>query len=169
MIHRGAIVAGAAAIFLAATASAQPAAAPAPAPPLPYGTPLNAAQAQAAMTAAEGEARRNGWTVTIAVIEPNGQLMAFRRLDGASYGSIDAAMGKARTAAFFRQPSSASGERLAAGNLSPLAVPNMLPVQGGVPIVAGGRIIGAIGVSGATAQQDEDLATLGAKAASAVN
>lgn len=153
-------------VLITGAAQAQPAQAPAPTAPLLYGNPLNAAQAQAAVDAAEAEARRNGWSLSIAVLEPNGQLAAFKKLDGASYGSIEVAMGKARTAAFFRGPSKVYADMVARGGTSILAVPHMLPAQGGVPIIAGGKVIGAIGISGAQASQDEQAAMAGAKAAS---
>lgn len=132
----------------------------------PYGQALSAAQAQAAMDAAEAEARRHGWAVSIAVLEPNGQLVAFKKLDDASYGSSEIAMGKARTAAFFRRPSKDFADRLVQGATGLLAMPQMTPARGGVPIIADGKIIGAIGVSGVESAQDEQAALAGAKAAS---
>ena len=120
------------------------------------------------MTAAEAEARRNDWRVAITIIEPNGALAMFKKLDGAPYSAVDVSMGKARTAAFYRRPSKNFADGLAQGNLTVLTVSNMLPAQGGAPIVVSGRIIGTIGVSSATSEQDEQVANAGVAAAAGV-
>lgn len=123
---------------------------------------LEAAKAMAA--AAEAEARRNDWGVAIAVVDVAGQLILFHRLDGVQSASLDIAIQKARTAARFRRPTKALEDALAAGRTALLGVDGMLPLEGGVPIVADGVVIGAIGVSGVTSQQDAQVARAGVSA-----
>ncbi|MFN2317939.1 MAG: heme-binding protein [Gemmatimonadales bacterium] len=116
---------------------------------------------KAMMNAAEAEAARNNWNVSIAIVDAHGDLLAFRRLDGAHLGSIDIAQGKARTAARLRRPTRALAEGLAAGNLAFLSVDGITALQGGLPIDVGGTVIGAVGVSGVTSAQDEQIAAAG--------
>lgn len=116
---------------------------------------------KAIMNAAEAEAVRNGWQVSIAIVDRHGDLLAFRRTDGALLGSIDIAQGKARTAARLRRPTRLLAEELAAGNLAFLSVEGLVSLQGGLPIDAGGTVIGAVGVSGVTGAQDEQIAAAG--------
>ena len=120
------------------------------------------------MTAAEAEARKNNWGVVIAIVDSGGHMVALHRLD-AQTASIEIATGKATTAAAFRRPSKALEDGLAAGGagLRILSVRSATPLQGGVPIIVDGKIIGAIGVSGVTAAQDEVVAMAGAAAAAA--
>lgn len=116
------------------------------------------------VAAAETEARRNGWTVSIAVVDAAGNLIAFERMDDASLPSALVAQGKARTAARYRRPTKSLDSALAAGRTAYLAFPDLTPVEGGVPVVVAGRAIGGIGVSGATSAQDAQMAQAGAKA-----
>ena len=155
-----------ASLALSSTAYAQPAAPPAPSPPpvAPYGPTITAEQAQAAMTAAEAHARQNGWVVAITIVENSGDLVMFKKATGTQYGSTQVAMNKARSAAMFRRPSKAFADQAASGSIVPLAVPGAMPIEGGVPIIVGGRQIGAIGVSGVQAQQDGQIAAAGAAA-----
>ena len=136
--------------------------------PAPYGAPITMEQAQKVMTAAEAEARKNNWGVVIAIVDSGGHMVALHRLD-AQTASIEIATGKATTAAAFRRPSKALEDGLAAGGagLRILSVRSATPLQGGVPIIVDGKIIGAIGVSGVTAAQDEVVAMAGAAAAAA--
>ena len=136
--------------------------------PAPYGAPITMEQAQKAMTAAEAEARKNNWAVVIAIVDNGGHMVALHRLD-AQTASIEIATGKATTAAAFRRPSKALEDGLAAGGvgLRILSVRSATALQGGVPIIVDGKIIGAIGVSGVTAAQDEVVAMAGAAAAAA--
>ena len=136
--------------------------------PAPYGAPITMEQAQKAMTAAEAEARKNNWAVVIAIVDNGGHMVALHRLD-AQTASIEIATGKATTAAAFRRPSKALEDGLAAGGavLRILSVRSATALQGGVPIIVDGKIIGAIGVSGVTAAQDEVVAMAGAAAATA--
>jgi uncharacterized protein GlcG (DUF336 family) len=116
------------------------------------------------MAAAEAEARRNNWTVAIAVVDEAGNLIAFQKLDDTQVGSIDIAIGKARTAARMKRPTKALEDAVAGGRTVMLAVEGIVPLEGGVPVTVDGRIIGAVGVSGVTSQQDAQVATAGAGA-----
>lgn len=149
---------------------AAPAAAPAapalppPAPPAPYGMPIGYGDAKVVLDAALAEARRNGWMLAIAIVEPSGELVAFARDDGAGYAATGVAQDKAVTAARFARETRAFTEGFNNGRLWPLVVDRMVPIDGGVPIVVDGRTIGAIGVSGASAAQDGQVARVGAAA-----
>lgn len=135
--------------------------------PTSYGPPIGHDAAMKAIAAAEAEAKKNNWLMVIAVVDSGSRLVAFSRMDGAILGSIDIAMGKAVTANNLRRPTKALQESIAQGgaSLRLLAVPGVLPIEGGVPIVADGKIIGAIGVSGAASEQDAQCAMAGAAAA----
>ena len=133
--------------------------------PPPYGLSISIEQAKKAMAAAEAEARKNNWQVVISIVDTGGHLVMLQRLD-AQNASVDIATGKARTAVNFRRPTKALEDGLAANGsaLRILAVPGVTPLQGGLPIVVDGKIIGAIGVSGVTSAQDEQIAGAGIKA-----
>jgi uncharacterized protein GlcG (DUF336 family) len=120
--------------------------------------------AQRALAAAAAEARQNDWTVSIAVVDPGGELVGFVRLDGAPFSSPDVAIGKARTAARFRRPSRVFDSTLTAGRYALLGLPGAVPVEGGVPIVVNGEVVGAVGVSGVTSAQDAQVARAGVAA-----
>lgn len=147
-------------LAVAAPAQAQtpPVTAPAVAPAPPYGAPIGLEAAQALIERAIEAGRARGFRLAIAVVEPSGHLVAFGRMDDVQYGSITVAQAKARSSALFRVPTSALEERLAGGRMAILAVDGMVPVAGGVPIVVDGRVVGAIGVSGATSAQDDEVA-----------
>ena len=155
------------AAFSASVALAQtPAPMPAPAP-LPYGVAITLDQAKKAMLAAEAEARKNNWNVAIVVVDSGGHMVAMQRLDGTQIASIDIAKGKAVTANNYRRPTKALEDAIAGGGagLRLLAVPGVMPLEGGVLIAADGKIIGAIGVSGVLSTQDAQVARAGAEAA----
>ncbi len=135
-----------------------PTPAPAAAPAPPYGAPIGLETAQALIDRAIEAGRARGFRLAIAVVEPSGELVAFGRMDDVQYGSIDVAQAKARSAARFRTASAAAEERLAAGRIALLAIDGIVPVAGGVPIVVDGRVVGAIGVSGASSAQDDEVA-----------
>jgi glc operon protein GlcG len=139
----------------------------APAAPLPYGMPIALDAARKAMAAAEEEATKNNWNVAIAIIDSGGHLVMMHRLDGTQIASIRIAEGKARSALEFRRPSKALEDAVAGGGagLRLLALEGVTPLEGGVLIQAGGRIIGAIGVSGVLSSQDAQIARAGAEAA----
>lgn len=116
------------------------------------------------LAAAEAEARKNTWTVAIAVVDEAGNLIAFQKLDDTQVGSIDIAIGKARTAARMKRPTKALEDAVAGGRTVMLAIDGLIPLEGGVPVTLDGRIIGAVGVSGVTSQQDAQVAAAGAAA-----
>ena len=134
--------------------------------PLPYGAPISLEMAKKAAVAAAAEARRNGWFMAIAVTEPSGDLVYFEKMDNTQIGSINIALGKARTAAKFKRPSKVFQDLLAKGDNFTylLGLEGAMPVQGGLPIVVDGRIVGAIGISGATGDQDSQCAVAGLEA-----
>ncbi|TAJ60666.1 heme-binding protein [Brevundimonas sp.] len=135
-----------------------PAPAAAPAPPLSYGAPIGLEAAQALVDRAVEAGRARGFRLAVAVVEPSGELVAFGRMDDVQYGSIAVAQAKARSSARFRASSASAEERLAAGRMALLAIDGIVPVAGGVPIVVDGRVVGAIGVSGASSAQDDEVA-----------
>ncbi len=116
---------------------------------------------RAMVAASTDHAVKNGWAVSIAVVDANGDLLAFRRLDGASLASIDISQGKARTAARFRRPTKALADAIAEGRTVLLTVPGLIALQGGLPVLVGAVTIGGIGVSGVTSEQDEQVAQAG--------
>jgi uncharacterized protein GlcG (DUF336 family) len=144
----------------------QPPPSPAPAVATDYGLPITIEQAKAVAAAAVAEARKNNWHMAVAIVGPAGELIYFERMDGTQLASAQISQAKARTAVIFRRPSKAFADQYAAGNTAFLTFPEKpIASEGGVPIVVGGKIIGAIGASGGTGQQDGTTATAGANAA----
>jgi uncharacterized protein GlcG (DUF336 family) len=131
--------------------------------PNPYGLPIGVDAARKAADAAIAEGKKNGWNVAAAVVDPAGELVFFERMDNTQSASIVIAQEKARTAAMFKRPSKALEEALAGGRMAILKLPGATPVEGGIPLVIDGKIIGAIGVSGATSPQDGQCAAAGAE------
>jgi glc operon protein GlcG len=117
--------------------------------------------AKAMVAAAEVEGSRNGWNVAIAVVDAAGGLIVFHRLENTQPASEAIAIGKARTAARFKRPSKLLEDSVTSGRLALLAIDGVLPLQGGLPIIVDQTVIGAIGVSGVTAAQDEQVAHAG--------
>lgn len=111
--------------------------------------------------AAEAEARRNSWNVAIAILDDGGHPLHFVRMDGATPANATIAIEKGRTAATSRRSSGMWEEIVKGGRTSMIKMPGILPVQGGMPIVADGRCIGAVGVSGVQSHQDEQIAQAG--------
>jgi uncharacterized protein GlcG (DUF336 family) len=136
-------------------------------PPPPYGMSIGFDAAKKAIAAAEAEAKKNNWPVAIAIVDTGGHLVAFSRIDNTQIGSVEIALGKARTANNLKRPTKALQDGIAQGgaNLRLLAVRDITPLEGGVPIVVDGKIIGAIGVSGVMSNQDAEVAMAGANAA----
>jgi uncharacterized protein GlcG (DUF336 family) len=132
----------------------------------PYGPPITLDDAKRAMAAAELEATKNSWQVAITILDSGGNLVAFHKIDNTQLASIGASEGKARTALTFKRPSKALDDAIAAGGagLRLLAVKDITPLEGGLPMVVDGKIIGAIGVSGALSSQDAQVAKAGADA-----
>jgi glc operon protein GlcG len=153
--------------FSAGTALAQqPAPAPAAAPMPPYGPALGLDQAKRVMAAAELEAAKNSWQVAISILDSGGNLVMFHKLDNAQLSAETVSEGKARTALEFKRPSKALDDAIAGGGagLRLLALKNITPIEGGVLILVDGKIVGAVGVSGALSSQDAQVATAGAAA-----
>jgi uncharacterized protein GlcG (DUF336 family) len=134
---------------------------PAPPPSLPHGVPITLEQARRVAAAAEAEARKNGWCMAIAVAELTGALVYFLKMDNTQYGSIDIAIGKARTAAQFRRPTKMFTDALAAGHQFFLTFPDIAAAPGGLPLILDGKLVGAIGVSGGAGHQDDVCAQAG--------
>jgi glc operon protein GlcG len=154
-----------AAVILAATASAQHA--PSPPPITPYGAPIGFEAAKKVMAAAEAEAVKNNWPMAIVILDSTGHMVMLHKLDNTQYGSLMAAEDKAHSAVNFRRPSKVFEDLVAQGGigLRSLALRGASPLEGGVPIIVDGKIIGAIGVSGGTSVQDGQVAKVGADAA----
>jgi glc operon protein GlcG len=114
--------------------------------------------------AAEAAAKKRNVGVVIAVVDDGGHLLVLERLDNTQVASVDVGIGKARTAAIFRRPTKEFEDGIAKGRTASLVIPGATPLQGGIPIVLEGKVIGAIGVSGDTPAQDEDIAKAGAAA-----
>jgi uncharacterized protein GlcG (DUF336 family) len=114
--------------------------------------------------AAEAEAAKNKWNVVIAIVDEGGHLIYLQRMDETQVGSVQVAQEKARTAVFFKRPSKALEDAVAGGRNAVLRLPGALPIEGGLPLTAEGKVIGAIGVSGVTSQQDGQIAAAGVAA-----
>jgi glc operon protein GlcG len=121
---------------------------------------LDAAKQMAA--AAEKEAIANKWNMWIVILDDGGNYLYVERMDNAQLGSFDVATGKARSAVYFKRPSKGFADAVSSGQSYVLKVPNAMPIEGGIPLMDDGKVIGAIGVSGATAQQDGVVAKAGA-------
>ncbi len=134
--------------------------------PLEYGAPISPEKAKAVMAAAEAEARANDWPMVIAIVDSGGHLVMLHSFDHAQHGSVLIAQEKARCAVNFKRATKTVEDAVAQGglNLRMLATPGMVPLEGGVPLIAEGRIVGAIGVSGMRSNQDGRVAEAGAKA-----
>ena len=160
------LVVSMAVVLTAAVASAQQTPAPAPAPPAEYGPSITLEQAKKAMAGAEAEAKKNKWPVVITILDAGGQLVMVQRLDGTQWGSVDVARDKAYSAVAFRRPTKVFQDLVAQGgaNLRLLNLTGASMLEGGIPIVVGGKIVGAIGVSGVTGQQDAQIAQAGVDA-----
>src|SRR2546427_784332 len=152
-------------MLTAASALAQaPAPQPATPPPPPpdYGQPITNDQAIKMMAGAVAEAKKNKWNVVITILDSGGQIVMINRLDGAQWGSVDISREKARSSVALRRPTKALQDLIAQGgaNLRLLNIGYSV-LEGGIPIVVGGKLIGGIGVSGVTSQQDAQIAQAG--------
>ncbi len=132
--------------------------------PVAYGAPINIETAKRAAAGAVAESRKNNWTMAVAVVDIGGDLIYFERMDATQTGSVDVAIGKARSAVLFKRPTKVFQDAVAAGGdgLRILGLQGAVPVEGGIPLVMDGKIVGAIGLSGGTAQQDGMAAKAGA-------
>jgi len=125
---------------------------------------LTLAEARKAVAAATAEAKANNWNVVIAVVDDAGYPLTVDRLDNTQRPSVDIAVGKARSAALFRRSTAAMEESINKGRTALLSAEGYIFMQGGVPIIVNGEVIGAVGVSGVRSDQDEQVATAGVKA-----
>lgn len=114
--------------------------------------------------AAEAEARDNEWKVVIAVVDDGGHLLYLQRSHDTQFGSIETAMMKARAAVAFQRPTKASEEAVLGGRLIHLALPGVIPAEGGVPLLLNGLVVGGLGISGVRSAQDGQIAAAGVKA-----
>jgi len=114
--------------------------------------------AQAMMASALAVARRNDWTVAVAIVDAAANLIVFQRMDGVQTGSLAVSIGKAQTAANFSRTTKDVEDMVAGSRPGFMAVDGIVPIQGGVPIVVAGKVLGAVGVSGAKSAQDEQVA-----------
>ena len=140
------------ALFVATAAAAQSGQSKLPVKPV-----LTLAVAKQIAAAAEAEATKRGSTVVIAIVDDGGHLLLLERLDDTQVASVEVGIGKARTAAIFRRPSKVFEDQVKNGRVAALALPGATPLQGGVPILVDGKVVGAIGVSGNTPQENEIL------------
>jgi len=129
-----------------------------------YGPPINLETAKKAAASATAEARKNNWSMAVAITDIAGDLVYFEKIDGTMTASVRVAMGKARSAALYKRPTKVWQDLVAGGTLFILGLEGAVPVDGGVPLVVDDKIVGAIGVSGGTAAQDGQVATAGAQA-----
>ena len=132
--------------------------------PNPYETAISLENAKKAAAPALAEAAKNNWRVAVAIVGPAGTLIYYEKMDNTQLGSAEVAIDKARTAALFKRPTKAFQDALAAGGegLRILTLKGVVAAEGGIPLVMDGKIVGAIGVSGATSAQDAQCAKAGA-------
>lgn len=148
------------ALLLPVAALAQSATTSSAPPPAPsYGAPISLAEARILIDRALEESKARGFSRAIAVVEPSGELVAFARMDNVQYASIRLAQQKAQTAARFRLSTAEFEERVLGGRTVLLSSDSVVAIAGGVPIIANGKVIGALGLSGAKASEDHAVAT----------
>ena len=134
-------------------------------PSTPYGAPIDIAGAKKVMAAAEAEALKNNWGVAIAIVDSGANLVMLQRLDNAQLSSVRIAEAKAKTAAEFRRPTKVFEDAVGGGGVGLRVLTFGASVaEGGVPIISGGKVVGAIGVSGVQSHQDAQVAQAGADA-----
>jgi glc operon protein GlcG len=134
--------------------------------PEPYGMSISLDSAQKAAAAAIAAARKNGWLMAVAITDPSGELVYFAKMDGTQTGSVNVSIGKSRSAALFKRPTKVFQDMLASGGagVRVLALERAVPIEGGVPLVINGEIVGGIGASGGSSDQDGVVAGAGAAA-----
>ena len=155
-------VATATMMFASIACAQQQGAPPPPAPP--FGSPITLDQAKKVAAAAEAESRKKNLNSAVAILEPNGALVYFIKMDGTQYAAVNVAMDKALSAALYRRPTAAFDAGLRGGNTYLMTLRNMNAVPGGIPLVADGKLIGAIGVSGGSGPEDVAVAEAGVAA-----
>ncbi len=129
-----------------------------------YGTNIGLDGAKKVAAAAIAEARKNNFTMAISVVDTAGNLIYFEKMDGTQTGSVNVSIDKARSAALFKRPTKAFQDVVASGGvgLRILGLQGAVPVDGGIPLMEGGKIVGAIGASGGSSEQDAQCAQAGA-------
>lgn len=134
--------------------------------PNPYGPPISLEAARKAAAASIAEAQKNGWKMALAIVDPDGTLVYFEKIDNTQLGSVPVAISKARSSALFKRPTKWFEDQVAKGGdgLRYLGLEGAVPLEGGVPIVIDGKIVGAIGMSGGLSSQDAQCAQAGADA-----
>jgi len=134
--------------------------------PNAYGLPISVEDAKKVAAPALAEARKNNWTMAVAIVDPSGNLVYFEKMDNTQLASSNIALQKARAAALLKRPTKALQDALAAGGegLRILGLPDAVPVEGGIPLIVDGKIVGAIGVSGEASNQDAQCAQAGVNA-----
>ena len=132
--------------------------------PKPYGSPVSLENAKKAAGVALAEARKNNWTMAVAVVDPSGTLVYYEKMDNTQTGSANVAVDKARSAALFKRPTKAFQDVVASGGagLRILSLQSAVPIEGGIPLVMNGEIVGAIGLSGDSSDHDGVCAQAGA-------
>jgi glc operon protein GlcG len=132
----------------------------------PYGPSIFLENAKKAAASALAESRKNSWSMAVAIVDPGGHLVYFEKMDETQIGSSRIAVEKARSSALFKRPTKSFQEMLASGpdGLRVFGLEGAVPVEGGVPLVMDGKIVGAIGMSGGTSAQDGQCAAAGANA-----
>ena len=128
-----------------------------------YGTPVTTATAKKIAAGVIAECQKNGWNVAVAVVDPHGALVYYERMEDTQYASNDIAIGKARAAATYRRPTRAFADVINKGGPATATLPGVFASPGGVPLMVDGKVIGAVGVSGVTGDQDEQCSMAGAK------
>ena len=131
----------------------------------PYGPDVTIEQAKAIAAGTIAESKKNGWRMAVAIVDNHGFLVYFERMEDIQTSSVHLAQDKARTAAMFRRPSKVFEDGVAKGRIAILGLNGATPIEGGLPIMSGGKVIGGIGVSGANSDQDAAAAAAGLKAA----
>jgi glc operon protein GlcG len=129
---------------------------------VPYGAPITLDRAEAVLAAALGESTKRGWKLNCSVVDSGANLVSFKRMDNAQLASIDIAIHKARTAAKFRRETKAFENGVQSGLNYLITLDDVIASRGGIPLIEGGKIIGAIGCSGGTGSQDEVASKAGA-------
>jgi uncharacterized protein GlcG (DUF336 family) len=121
---------------------------------IPNGGPIDLADARKLIASALAEAKKHDWKLACAVVEPSGVLVAYEKMDDTQYGSAETSVAKARAAALYRRPTKAFADAVKAGNAGVLSLPGAIAIEGGFPIVHGGKVIGGLGCSGVASNQD---------------
>ena len=129
-----------------------------------YGTPVNVTQAKKIAAGAIAECQKNGWNIAVAIVDPHGTLVYYEKMEDTQFASADIAIGKARAAATYRRPTRAFADAINKGSPATATLPGVVASPGGVPLTVDGKVIGAVGASGVTGDQDEQCSMAGAKA-----